>query len=76
MKKFKLSVILMLVFGILGYGIGVAISYFTQEGTREITDALVNVISLAMLAIGVIAGLCTALLSKEKKVFHRIMKKY
>ena len=67
MKKFKLSVILMLVFGILGYGIGVAISYFTQEGTREITDALVNVISLAMLAIGVIAGLCTALLSKEKK---------
>ena len=67
MKKFKLSIILMLVFGILGYAIGVVISYFTQEGTRDIVAALVNTISFAMLAIGIIGGLCTALLSKGKK---------
>ncbi len=67
MKKFKLAIILMIVFGILGYGIGVAISYFTQESSSELVDAFVNVISFAMLAVGAIAGLCFALLSKSKK---------
>lgn len=65
MKKFRLSLILMLVFAIFGYGIGVAISYFAATD-QNIVEALQAVPSIALAAVGAAGGFIFGLTSKIK----------
>ena len=66
-KKLKMSLIWLIILGILGYVIGVAIAYFTQEEGFEFVDALSNTIAFAGLGIGAFGGLCLGLTTKTKK---------
>ena len=66
-KKMKMSLIWLIILGILGYIIGVAIAYFTQEEGFEFVDALSNTIAFAGLGIGAFGGLCLGLTTKTKK---------
>ncbi len=65
-KKLKLGIILMIVFAILGYALGVAISYFANEGT-DFNGALTNEISFALLGLGALGGIISALFTKGKE---------
>lgn len=65
MKKLRLSLILLLVFAVLGYGAGVAIAYFT--GNKVITEALTNTIAFAGAGIGAVVGFALGLFTKKKE---------
>lgn len=70
-KKFKLALILMLLLGVIGYAIGVAISYFLGENV-ELLDALTEDLSFILLASGAVIGLLWGMMTKvkEKKTYN------
>lgn len=71
MKKLRLSLILALIFGILGYGIGVAITYFTAETSITIVESLMSEINFALMAAGFVVGIIIGISTKkEKKAYN------
>ena len=67
MKKLRLSLILALVFAVLGYAIGVAITYFTAQTSIAITEALTSEVGFASMAVGFIGGIILGLSTKKTK---------
>lgn len=67
MKKFKLSLILMIVLAILGYGVGVGLAYVMNKMEADIVSLLGQPLPLILLAVGAVVGLFFGLLSKSKK---------
>lgn len=65
-RKIRLSLILMLVFALLGYVAGAAIAYFT-ENLNDIVGALMSTYALAGAGVGAVAGLAIGLCTKTKK---------
>lgn len=67
-RKLKFALIFMLLFGILGYGIGVAVCYFAfNKDGGTIVDMLSKPIPLAVMAVGVVAGFLLGVTTKSKK---------
>ena len=65
-KKLKTALILMLLLGVLGYGIGVVIAYFTTEDI-EFVDALTQSIAFILLAVGAVIGFGMGAFTRKKK---------
>ena len=66
MSKFTKTLIMMALFAVLGYGIGIAIAYFSN-GQQFSTDLLTNTIALVLLAIGALGGFALGLSMKGNK---------
>ena len=64
--KFKLSILFMLVFGVIGYFAGVLINYFTGDGV-EFVEALSSSMALILLGVGANVGLGMGLFTPNKK---------
>lgn len=65
MKKFRMTLIFMVILAIIGYGIGVAISYFTTAG-QDIVAALQAVTSIIVAIVGAVVGFIMGVTSKKK----------
>lgn len=65
MKKFRMTLIFMVILAIIGYGIGVAISYFTTAG-QDIVAALQAVTSIIVAIVGAVVGFIMGITSKKK----------
>ena len=66
-KKFKKSLINGLIFAVLGYGIGIAISVFLNREGQFSTEALADGIALGLLAGGFLFGLLLPFMKGKKK---------
>lgn len=65
MKKLRLTLILGLVCALLGYGMGVAIAYFSGD-TQDIAKAFSDTMSIIFAGCGAIVGLLIGLTTKKK----------
>ena len=65
MKKLRMTLIFMVILAIIGYGIGVAISYFTTAG-QDIVAALQAVTSIIVAIVGAVVGFIMGITSKKK----------
>ena len=65
MKKFRMTLIFMVILAIIGYIIGVAISYFTTAG-QDFVAALKAVTSIIIAIVGAVVGFIMGVTSKKK----------
>lgn len=65
MKRLRLTLIWGLIMGVLGYGLGVALGYFTVE-PHDIMTSLTSQFAMIGLGIGVICGVMIGLTAKIK----------
>lgn len=69
-RKLKFAVVLMLLFGIAGYAIGIGVTYvlaMMNKTAFEITSALTQPVALVCLAVGALIGIIMGLATKNKK---------
>lgn len=67
MKKFRLSLILALLCAILGYGIGVALNYFTGSESADLVQSFMSPVSFGLAAGGFVLGFIIGLATKPQK---------
>ena len=65
MKQFRMTLIFMVILAIIGYIIGVAISYFTTAG-QDFVAALKAVTSIIIAIVGAVVGFIMGVTSKKK----------
>lgn len=66
-RKLKFGLILMILLGIVGYGIGVVLAFAMASFQGEITSMLTSPIAFICLGIGAVVGFFIGLLTKKKK---------
>ena len=67
MKRLRLGLILLLVFGVLGYAAGVALAYFTGDD-KTIIQSLTDVLAFSIAGAGAAAGFLVGIVVKQKDV--------
>ncbi len=63
-RRFKLALIFMLILGLVGFGVGFAISYFSGDG--EVVEAIKSAYVIVFTIVGALIGLGMGLFSRRK----------